>query len=192
MKATKEMIWDWDIINDRIKRSDSFKKIFGYGTSKLPSVEKFWFEKIVEKDRKRVRQSLKTALDDPNIRKWREEYCFLKNDREEAHVIDRGYILRDNHGKAIRMVGAVLDVTESRQMLREIQKQNKILKEVAWEQAHVVRAPLARLKGLLDLLEQESYEEWSREELVGLIRSSAEEVDEIIEKIIRKTEKIGN
>lgn len=190
MKATKEMIWDWDIIHGRIKRSDSFKKIFGYSTSRIPSVEKFWFDKIVEKDREKIRQSLQKALDDPNTKKWREEYCFLKKDQEEAHVIDRGYILRDRQGKALRMVGAVLDVTESRKMIKEIQKQNEVLKEVAWEQAHVVRAPLARLKGLLDLLEEESYEEWSREELVGLIRSSAEEVDEIIEKIVRKTEKI--
>ena len=90
------------------------------------------------------------------------------------------------------MVGAVLDVTESRRMLREIKKQNEVLREVAWEQAHIVRAPLARLKGLLDLLEEEEYEEWSREELVSLIRNSADEVDKIIGNIIRKTEKIGS
>lgn len=192
MKATKEMIWDWDIEKGHIKRSSSFKKIFGYNTPKFSSVHNFWFEKIVKEDRGRVEDSLNAALKNPEVRKWKEEYCFLRSDGQKAFVIDRGYILRDRQGKATRMVGAVLDVTESRRMLREIKKQNKVLREVAWEQAHIVRAPLARLKGLLDLLEEESYEEWSREELVRLIRSSAEEVDSVIGKIIKKTEKIGS
>lgn len=190
MRATKEMIWDWNIEQGHIKRSGAFKRMFGYNTSKSPSVENLWFEKIVDEDRSRIRKSLNTALQDPSVKKWREEYCFLKKDGDKAFVIDRGYILRDKDGKAIRMVGAVLDVTESRRMLREIKKQNEVLKEVAWEQAHIVRAPLARLKGLLDLLEEEEFEEWSREELIRLIRTSADEVDKIIGNIIRKTEKI--
>lgn len=190
MKATKEMIWDWDIQQGVINRSGIFKKIFGYDTSKDISVTNFWFHKIVEEDRERIKSSLEEALKDPEIKKWKEEYTFFRKNGERAHVIDRGYILRDAKGTAIRMVGAVLDVTESRRMLREIRKQNKVLKEVAWEQAHIVRAPLARLKGLLDLLEDESFEEWSREELVGLIRKSADEVDNVIANIIRKTEKI--
>lgn len=190
MRATKEMIWDWDIVKGRIKRSGSFRKTFGYGTSKTNSPEKSWFDKIAEKDREKIRKSVFSALEDRSVKKWREEYCFVKKNGEEAFVIDRGYILRDNEGKAIRMIGAALDVTESRRMMKEIQKQNQVLKEVAWEQAHVVRAPLARLKGLLDLLEEECYEEWSREELMELIKSSAEEVDNIIENIVRKTEKI--
>ena len=192
MKATKEMIWDWNIEQGHIKRSGAFKRIFGYNTPKDPSIEKVWFEKIVDEDRERVKRSLEAAIKDPEAKKWREEYCFVKKDGEKAYVVDRGYILRDKTGKAIRMVGAVLDVTESRRMLREIKKQNEVLREVAWEQAHIVRAPLARLKGLLDLLEEEEYEEWSREELVSLIRNSADEVDKIIGNIIRKTEKIGS
>ena len=89
------------------------------------------------------------------------------------------------------MVGALLDVTESREMISEIKKQNEILKKVAWEQAHVVRQPLARLKGLVNILAVEEQEEWTREELLNLIIHSAEELDEVISKIIRKTEEVG-
>ncbi|UJH92163.1 PAS domain-containing protein [Antarcticibacterium sp. 1MA-6-2] len=188
MQATKEIIWDWDLIKKQIKRSGSFKKLFGYSTPRETSVEEFWCQKIVERDRNRVINSIKTALDNPEIKKWEEEYCFIKRNGEEAYIVDRGYILRDPSGKAIRMVGAALDVSESKRMVKEIQKQNKVLQEVAWEQAHIVRAPLARLKGLLGLLEMESYEEWSREELLKLINDSATELDEVIRNIIKRTE----
>lgn len=188
MKATQEMIWDWDLVNNSIERSKSFEKIIGPQENGHLWPDQCWFEKIAYKDQQRVKGSLNKALDDPKITKWKEEYKILKYKGSKSYVIDRGYIIRDSFGKAIRMVGATLDVTESRRMLKEIKKQNKVLKEVAWEQAHIVRAPLARLKGLLELFDDTTNEEWSQQEILGLIKDSAEELDSIVSGIIRKTE----
>jgi hypothetical protein len=33
-----------------------------------------------------------------------------------------------------------------------IEKQNKKLKEIAWAQSHIVRAPLARMLGIVNLI----------------------------------------
>ncbi len=63
-----------------------------------------------------------------------------------AYLVDRAYILRDSTGEAIRVVGAVMDVTESKEFLRKSRNKIAMLKEIAWEQAHVIRAPLARSK----------------------------------------------
>ncbi|WP_026837387.1 PAS domain-containing protein [Gillisia sp. JM1] len=188
MRATREMIWDWNIIKNDVKRSRAFKEIYGDYKEKELDVENFWFSKIHHKDRKRVMESLQSALLDTNKKKWKDEYRFIHDNGEQSYVIDRGYIIRDRNGKAIRMIGAVLDITERHALLKDIKKQNKLLKEVAWEQAHIVRAPLARLKGLLVMLEENSFEEWTSEELFELIRDSADQVDEIITNIIKKTE----
>lgn len=188
MRATREMIWDWNIIKNDVKRSRAFKEIYGDYKEKELDVENFWFSKIHHKDRKRVIESLQVALLDTNRKKWKDEYRFIHDNGERSYVIDRGYIIRDSKGKAIRMIGAVLDITESHKLLKDIKKQNKLLKEVAWEQAHIVRAPLARLKGLLVMLEENSFEEWTSEELFELIHDSADQVDEIITNIIKKTE----
>lgn len=191
MKATKEMIWDWDILNDHVLRGKSFHKLYGYDAEEEPSVRNFWFSKICEIDRDEVVKSLKEALKDVNTKKWKREYCFRKENGDKAYVIDRGYILRDATGKAVRMLGAVLDVTESKKLLNKVESQNKILREVAWAHSHIVRAPLTRLKALFALLEEELYEEWDREQLLQLINEAADELDDIIAKIIKKTEEIG-
>lgn len=191
MKATKEMIWDWDIVNDKVLRGKSFHKLYGYNSTEEPSVENFWFSKICETDRDEVIISLQKALKNVKIKKWRREYSFRKENGDKAYVIDRGYILRDASGKAVRMLGAVLDITESKRLLKKVEHQNKILREVAWEQSHIVRAPLARLKALFALLEEELYEEWDREQLLQLINEAADELDDIIANIIKKTEEIG-
>lgn len=190
MKATNEMIWDWEIATDSVTRSKGYKNIFGYDTNEATNVHSFWLDKVVEKDKEKVQQSLACALGDPEVKKWKLEYCFVKADGNIAYIQDRGYIIRDANGKATRMVGAVLDVTNSRKLLRKIQRQNKLLKEIAWEQSHVVRAPLARIKGLLPLLEKKNYQEMSEKEVLFHINDSANELDSIIRNIVGKTEKI--
>ena len=82
------------------------------------------------------------------------------------------------------------DISESRRLWRETRRQNKILKEVAWEHAHIVRGPVVRLKGLLDCMENEDYKDWTREEIIEIMKRSADELDQIILQTVRKTENI--
>ncbi|MCH7411692.1 PAS domain S-box protein [Belliella sp. DSM 111904] len=85
------------------------------------------------------------------------------------------------------------DVTLKYQYIDAIEKQNAKLKEIAWIQSHVVRAPLARLMGLINLLnatEEEIQKEDLKEMLVHIMEST-EELDKIIREITLKTEQIN-
>lgn len=190
MKATNEMIWDWEIATDSVTRSKGYKEIFGYDTNQATSVHSFWLTKVSPQDQQRIRTSLNKAVTDPTQEKWELEYRLIKANGELAYVHDRGYIIRDEFGTATRMVGAVLDVTKFRTLIGKIKKQNAVLKDIAWEQSHSVRAPLARIKGLLHLLENDDHEAMSREQVLYHIRESAEELDGIIRNIVGKTEEM--
>jgi PAS domain S-box-containing protein len=87
-------------------------------------------------------------------------------------------------GKDARLV-LVIDVTERLNYIRSIEEQNKRLQEISWLQSHVVRAPLAKVIGLSELL---SYDEadTDRNELLNCLRNSANELDTIIRDIISK------
>lgn len=189
-RATEDLIYDWDLLSDTIIRNQAFKN-YGFTKKESESSENVWFDRIFEEDKTRVIGTIHSALRDPARTKWNEEYRFVKKNGELAYLIDRAYILRDAAGKAIRVVGAVTDATESKKILKKIEKQNELLKEIAWEQSHIIRAPLARLKTLVDALDDSSFEVWSKEELVGYIKSSADELDEIILNRIQKIESIN-
>lgn len=190
MKATKEMIWDWDLENDQLKRSKAFTEITGYRKCEVGN-RGTWLEKIHPDDCQRVQKSIyKAFYNKRKKKKWKAEYRIIKKDGEIAFVIDRGYIIRNKEGLPLRVIGATLDVTESRNLLEKIKAQNEILRQVAWEQAHLVRSPLTRMQSLIPLLENQDYELWSREELFSLVTSSLEELDEVIKKLVEKTEKI--
>lgn len=77
-----------------------------------------------------------------------------------------------------------LDLVKSNE---SIKKQNEVLKGIAWIQSHVVRAPLARLMGLVELLKLgETSAELDQTEIINYIDTSANELDEIIRDITLK------
>ena len=70
---------------------------------------------------------------------------------------------------------------------KAIEKQNQKLQEIAWTQSHVVRAPLARLMSLINLVKNYQNSDKENTELLDHILSSAHEFDEIIRDISDKT-----
>jgi PAS domain S-box-containing protein len=85
------------------------------------------------------------------------------------------------------------DITFKNRYIEAIETQNAKLKEIAWIQSHVVRAPLSRMLGLIGLVATEEDSTNLTEDqknLIHLIRESAHELDDIIREIAKKTEQI--
>lgn len=80
------------------------------------------------------------------------------------------------------------DVTERITYVEAIEKQNEKLKEISWIQSHVVRAPLARIMGLIDIIKNYGIDDTDNKNLLSLLITSAEELDVIIKDITKKSE----
>jgi PAS domain S-box-containing protein len=85
----------------------------------------------------------------------------------------------DSTGEVTHWISIQRDITESKRYLKAIEEQNKKLKEIAWIQSHVVRAPLARVMGLVELLKQQTPGE-ETDLLLQHLSSSAKDLDAII------------
>ena len=114
-KATNEVIWDWDIVQDTQRWNEAGTAVFGWTEIvERPVSAHWWVERVHPDDQERVHESFFQVVNSPELDVWHDEYRFRKADGAYADVIDRGYILRDECGKAIRMIGAMQDVTERR------------------------------------------------------------------------------
>ncbi|MBK0379057.1 PAS domain-containing protein [Mucilaginibacter segetis] len=82
------------------------------------------------------------------------------------------------------------DITERQNHIDAIEKQNKRLSDIAWIQSHVVRAPLARIMGLIEVFKIYRDADVNKPEIVENIISSAKELDTIVRDISNKTEEI--
>lgn len=187
-KATIEAIIDWDIKKDTVIWGEGFQSIFGYDLSVYDNY--LWSNNIHPDDREKVLADLNTMLEDPTKEIFTSEFRFLKANREICYVQHKGIIIRDANGKPIRGLGAMIDLTETQERLRKIESQNELLKEIAWTQSHVVRAPLANLQGFIKLLKDEISEGTTDVKLLDYIIDSTEKLDEIILDIVKKTNKI--
>jgi len=83
------------------------------------------------------------------------------------------------------------DITERVNYISDIVDKNKRLQEIAWIQSHVVRAPLARLMGLVNAMSDSVEDEKDYQKLYRLIMKSANELDGIIRDIAQKADKIN-
>lgn len=81
----------------------------------------------------------------------------------------------------------VNDITEKSKYLHSIEQQNELLKEIAWMQSHVVRAPLAKVMGFIDLINTTNCTIDEKTEMLPYILKSAKELDEIIKEIVNKS-----
>ncbi|MGC1516986.1 MAG: PAS domain S-box protein [Maribacter sp.] len=76
------------------------------------------------------------------------------------------------------------DITDRKMYLSAIEEQNEKLKEIAWTQSHIVRAPVARLMGLIDLMKEQHLARHEKEGILSFIMESAEEIDSVIKNVV--------
>lgn len=96
----------------------------------------------------------------------------------------------DDDNRGVRLVLAH-DITEKLQRIHAIEQQNEKLKEIAWLESHVVRAPLARILGLVNLLDNKQLEEGEKAKILGYIKDSTQEMDLIVKEVIHKAEALS-
>jgi len=77
---------------------------------------------------------------------------------------------------------SAMDVTESRKTEEKLSQQNTTLRKIAWEQSHIVRAPLANILSLTALLEEDKNDSM----ILSSLKQETERLDWIIRDIVKK------
>ncbi|WP_395633323.1 PAS domain-containing protein [Flavobacterium sp.] len=188
-KATVEAIIDWDHINDTIFFGEGFNTMFGYEAGMAD--KNLWLKNIHSDDSERVIKDLKKAIKNSKKEFFNAEYRFIKANGDIAYIQHKGIFIRNNNGDVTRIISAMVDLTESLEKMNTIEQQNKTLKDISWTQSHVVRAPLANLLGLINLMKDNKKMGYTDDRLIDYIGESATKLDHIIHDIVKKSTQNG-
>lgn len=109
-RATNDAIWDWDIPGDTIWWGDGFASLFGHAPGTEPHNIAAWAALVHPHDREQVHDQLQSAIAGEGD-SWTASYRLRRADGNWSQVEDRGQLLRDQAGTAIRMVGGLSDVS---------------------------------------------------------------------------------
>src|SRR6185436_4642937 len=103
-RATNDVIWDWDMINQRLEWNECAQTLFGYTADDGRRHPVRVDEHLHPDDRARASAGVLAVLESGG-QFWSGEYRFRRADQSYAHVLDRGYVMRDQQGVPIRMIG---------------------------------------------------------------------------------------
>ena len=112
-KATSDTIWDWKIQEDTITWNKGIETIFGYTQEQVGNNSAWWFDKIHPEDSIKMSVKLYSFIEQKS-EKWQDQYRFRCADNTYKYVLDRGFLLKDKKGRALRMIGAIQDITKQK------------------------------------------------------------------------------
>ncbi len=109
-QVTNDAVWDWDISTDQVWWNEGVTLMFGYRLENGRANPTWWSERVHPADSERVERDFQ-ALVWGSGTLWQDEYRFRCANGMYADVLDRGMVIRDESGRATRMIGAMTDLT---------------------------------------------------------------------------------
>ncbi|MCK6485150.1 MAG: PAS domain S-box protein [Phycisphaerae bacterium] len=194
-EAAVDPLWDWDVVRDRTSFSPSWARMLGYDPDEFDPLVHVWENLLHPDDRPRVMAVLRDCLEGRRP-EYEAEYRVRTRHGELRWVFSRGKVVaRDAHGRALRMIGSLSDITERRRAEERAQKLQADLShvsrlvtagEMAAGLAHELNQPLTAVLNYMDgcvmLLNTERFD---RNELLEVMRRAAEQTQRAAE-IIRR------
>ncbi|HUQ15774.1 MAG TPA: PAS domain S-box protein [Gemmatimonadales bacterium] len=119
VQATRNAAWDWDLITNRVVWGEGLETLLGHAPTRLTTTAAWWYEHIHAEDRERIVAGVQGALG-RGERAWEQEYRFRRGDGTYARVAVRSYVVTDQSGAPVRVVGAMADVSRAREVEVEL------------------------------------------------------------------------
>ena len=105
-----EAIWERDLDSEAMSWDDRVESIFGYDSREVIGHLSWWRERIHPEDLERVERAVAHAIES-GASAWSNQYRFRRKDGSWAWVWSRGAIERDGQGRALRALGAMIDIS---------------------------------------------------------------------------------
>jgi len=115
--------WDWDIKTGTLVWSEQIEPMFGFGRGEFGATYESFLDSVHPDDRQHVVDSVNACVEEG--KDYAIEHRIVRPDGTIRWMSETGDVVRDESGKAIRMLGIVQDITdrkerESRQQLVDL------------------------------------------------------------------------
>ena len=164
VQASKIGLWELEIIKDDpvnpaniFSWSDEFRHMLGYeDENDFPNVFASWSNLLHPDDKDRVLEAFAAyLLDKTGGLPYDVEYRLMKKDGEYSYYHAAGVTVRDKRGVLIRAVGTLADITETKNIILDSERQriqaeaaNKAKSNFLSTMSHEIRTPMNAIIGM--------------------------------------------
>jgi PAS domain S-box-containing protein len=156
LRATNDIIWDWDILANKVSWNERVQDILGHPVVQSTQDSSWWYSLVHPDDRERVADGFRKAVAG-GATHWTDEYRVRRANGTYARVLDRGSILRNAQGAPLRILGAVMNISEREEMRARLALADRMASvgTLAAGVAHEINNPLAYVIANLDYARKE-------------------------------------
>jgi PAS domain S-box-containing protein len=122
--ATKEGIWEYDIENNISYYNEGIIEMWGYTEEEMKDNNTWWRSNIHPQDKSRIISELDNLMNSEKS-VWWGKYLFKHKNGSYKLILDRLFIVRNDEGKALRMIGTMQDLTQVNDLEKELDEIRK-------------------------------------------------------------------
>jgi eukaryotic-like serine/threonine-protein kinase len=111
VRGSQDGLWDWDLRTGDVYYSPRWKSMLGYEDQEIAHRIEEWEQRLHPDERERV-VAANVAHAEGTTPHYEYEYRLRHKDGSYRWILARGVALRDASGKAYRMAGSHVDITE--------------------------------------------------------------------------------
>src|SRR5579859_6821230 len=188
-RASQAMVYDWDMITEETFRSDAVREVTGYSPEETRKSD-WWLSDIHPDDVDRARSRFEEAVES-GADHYENEYRVRHRDGSWRYLWDRGFIVRDANGRAIRAVGSTIDVTArriaeqaERDARAEAERANRAKDDFLTILSHELRTPMTSIIGWASMLSYGMVDDATFPIALESIQESAQAQANLIEDLL--------
>jgi PAS domain S-box-containing protein len=144
LDASNAGAWSWDVGSNQSEWDDRYHEHYGFDTHAPRSFEA-WISRVHAEDRKRLLARIQALLEPGAGDAWNEEFRALHPKKGERWMAALGRVERDQAGRAIRLAGINLDITERKLVAQALREAHDMLEQRVHERTAELRAANAAL-----------------------------------------------
>ncbi len=129
--AVNAIIYEWDIEKRTIERTQGLFNVLGIQPEEADTRPDWWLERVHPDDTERIRITIDTATTKSSDRNFELEYRILNKENQYVYVWDKGLILRNADGCAVRVVGSVLDINQRKRVEENLHESEQRFYQIA-------------------------------------------------------------
>lgn len=130
MKGANDGLWDWNILTNEVYFSPRWKSMLGYRGDEIPNKFDEWAKRIHPEDKERTLKYASEYAKGKIKGKFEMEFKMKHKNGSYIFILAKAFLVKNENGKPIRIVGTHTDITEKRTREEETEKQKSFFSSV--------------------------------------------------------------
>ncbi len=180
--------WEFDFTTKADNISQGLGQMLGYSEKELSQDNKIsWQKHIFSEDYPDLMHDLIHHFRSKSNLPFRKEFRITSKTNEIIWVLGYGKMIKwSETGQPAKVLGCLVDISERKNQENWLKEHHHFLKELAFEQSHSLRARVANILGVLEILDSEPVNLESKK-LIRLIKTETKMLDSALKKSIKES-----